>query len=98
VFTYDRQNARLIEYEKASGDYVGQYRLAGDDEGWKDLRGLYVMPGVDEGPPTVFWISATALHQALLEPVTDGAASPSGSPGPSSSASAKPSTEPTAAP
>jgi hypothetical protein len=98
VFTYDRQNARLIEYEKASGDYVGQYRLAGDDEGWKDLRGLYVMPGVDEGPPTVFWISATALHQALLEPVTDGGASPSGSPGPSSSASARPSTEPTAAP
>jgi len=39
VFTYDRDNARLIEYDKASGDYRGQYRLAGGDEGWKDMRG-----------------------------------------------------------
>jgi hypothetical protein len=99
VFTYDRENGRLIEYDKAGGDYVGQYRLAGDDEGWQDLRGFYVLPGIEEGPPTVFWISSTALHQALLEPVSDdGVASPSTSPGPSSSASGAPSTEPTAAP
>ncbi|HUP54156.1 MAG TPA: hypothetical protein VM408_01510, partial [Methylomirabilota bacterium] len=103
VFTYDRQNARLIEYDKASGDYLGQYRLAGGDEGWQDLRGFYVLPGVEEGPPTAFWISSTALHQAVLEPVSDGgaaspSASPAGSSGPGSSASAKPSTEPTATP
>jgi hypothetical protein len=99
VFIYDRQNARLIEYDKADGAYVGQYRLAGDDEGWQDMRGFYVLPGIEEGPPTVVWISSTALHQALLEPVSDdGEASPSSSPGASSGASSKPSTEPTAAP
>ena len=94
VFTYDRENARLIEYEKSSGDYVRQYRLAAGEEGWTDLRGMYVVPGVEEAPPTVFWLSATAFHQALLEPV-DGA-SPSASPG--SSASADPSTAPSATP
>ena len=77
VFTYDRENARLIEYDKASGDYLRQYRLAGGDDGWEDIRGMYVLPGVEEGPPTVVWVSATALHQALLEPVPDGSASPS---------------------
>ncbi len=94
VFTYDRENARLIEYEKSSGAYVRQYRLAGGEEGWADLRGLYVVPGVEEAPPTVFWLSATAFHQALLEPVDS--ASPSASPG--SSGSGDPSTAPSATP
>jgi hypothetical protein len=101
VFTYDHDNGRLIEYDKASGDYLGQYRLKGGDEGWKDLRGFYVLPGVEEGPPTVVWVSATSLHQALLEQVPDDAGaspSPSGSGAPGSSASGQPSTEPTAAP
>jgi hypothetical protein len=98
VFTYDRENARLVEYNKAGGDYVGQYRLAGGDDGWQDLRGMYALPGVEEGPPTVFWISGTALHQALLEPVPDGSASPSASPGPSSSAPGSASPKPSAAP
>src|SRR5688500_753447 len=59
VFTYDREHARLIEYDKASGDYRAQYRLAAEAEGWQDLRGLYVLPGVEEGPPTVYWLSST---------------------------------------
>ena len=33
VFTYDREHARLVEYDKASGDYLGQYRLAGERRG-----------------------------------------------------------------
>ena len=94
VFTYDRENARLIEYEKSSGDYLRQYRLAGDDEGWADLRGFYVLPGVEEGPPTVFWLSKTGFHQALLEPIAE--VSPSASPG--ASGSGDPSTAPSATP
>jgi hypothetical protein len=97
VFTYDRANTRLIEYSKASGDYLKQYRLAGDTDGWGDIRGMYVVPGIEEGPPRVFWASATAFHQAFLEPVTidpDASASP----GPGSSSSAEPSTAPSAAP
>ena len=98
VYGYDRRNARLIAIGKGDGHYIAQYRLAGDADGWEDMRGFYVLPGIEEGPPTVFWISSTALHQALLEPVSeDGEASPSSSPGANSGASSKPSTEPTAA-
>jgi hypothetical protein len=98
VFTYDRDNARLIEYDKATGEYRAQYRLAGDADGWQDVRGLYVLPGIEEGPPTLFWLSATAFHQALLEAVPDEAAAPSTSPAPGSSAPGEPSSEPTVAP
>jgi hypothetical protein len=100
VFTFDRENGRLIEYDKASGDYLRQYRLAGGDPAWQDFRGMYIVPGVEEGPPTVVWVSGNSLNQALLEAVPDASASPSpaGSGAPNPSASAVPSTEPSAAP
>ena len=50
VFTYDQEHARLVEYEKASGNYLRQYRLAAGAEGWGDVRGMYVLPGVEDGP------------------------------------------------
>jgi hypothetical protein len=97
VFTYDRENARLIEYEKASGRYLAQYRLAAGAEGWADMRGMYVLPGVEDAPPAVYWASPTSFNKAFLEPVADEAA-PSGSPGPGPSASGEPSTAPSTAP
>ena len=97
VFTYDREYARLVEYEKSSGNYLRQYRLAGDADGWADMRGMYVVPGVEDGPPRVFWISATAFHQTVLEPVVSGPDA-SASPGPGSSGSDGPSAAPSAAP
>ena len=87
VYTYDRTNARLLAYDKRSGDYVAQYRLA-DGDGWKDLRSLYVIPGVEEAPDTVVWLSANAVNQAVLEavPSGDGASpAPSGSAAPGAS-------------
>ncbi len=96
VFTYDPEYARMIEYDKATGDYLRQYRLAVGDDGWEDMRGMYVLPGVEGAPPTAYWVSATAFHSALLEPVSDAA--PSASPGPGSSGSEAPSTAPTATP
>jgi hypothetical protein len=98
VFTYDRDNARVLEYDKGSGDYQRQFRLAGDPEGWKDMRGMYIIPGVEEGPPTVVWVTATGLHQALLEQVPVDGATPSTSPAPGASGSGAPSAGPTAAP
>jgi hypothetical protein len=98
VFTYDREYARLVEYSKADGHYVAQFRLVGDAEGWQDMRGLYVIPGIEDGPPTVVWASATGVQQALLEAVPEEAATPSTSPAPGASASGTPSTKPTAAP
>jgi hypothetical protein len=97
VFAYDRPNARLIEYDKASGDYLGQYRLAGDAKGWEGLRSMYLLPGAEEVPPTVVWLSKSGVHQALLVAAPDDA---EGSPAPSSSAepTAPASAEPTTSP
>ena len=98
VFAYDQPNARLVAYDKANGDYVGQYRLAGDANGWTGLRGLYVLPGAEEVPPTVIWLSKSGVHQAILTAVRDDAAEgspePSSSTTPSGSASAEPTTSP----
>jgi hypothetical protein len=71
--------------------------LAGGVEGWQDVRGMYVLPGIEDGPPTVYWMSATSFHQALLESVV---AEPdaSASPAPGSSSSEAPSTDPAATP
>ena len=56
------------------------------------------LPGVEDAPPTVVWVSATALHQVLLEPVAPEAPSPSASAAPGASASSVPSSGPSAAP
>jgi hypothetical protein len=96
VFAFDKDNARLIEYDKATGNYVAQYRLAGADDGWQDLRSFYVVPGVEAGPATLVWLSGSAVHQALLEAAPEVNAVPSASPG--ASGSAKPSTKPSASP
>ncbi|MDF2734042.1 MAG: Stp1/IreP family PP2C-type Ser/Thr phosphatase [Chloroflexota bacterium] len=97
VFTYDREHSRLVEYEKASGDYLRQYRLAAGAEGWGDMRGMYVLPGVEDGPPAVYWVSPTSFNKAFLEQIVDEA-TPSGSPGPGSGASEEPSTAPSTTP
>ena len=90
VYAYDRTNARVIAYDKRSGDFLAQYRLA-DGDGWKDLRSMYVIAGVEEAPDTLVWLSANAVNQAVLDavPSGDGASpAPSGSGAPSASPSA----------
>jgi hypothetical protein len=81
LYAYDRPNQRIVAIEKVDGAYAAQYRLAGGVAGWDDLRGMYVIPGVDEIPASVVWISAGAVHQALLEAVPD-VAPPSPTPTP----------------
>ena len=94
VYAYDRPNARIIAYDKVKGEYVAQYRLApGQDDSWEDLRGLYVIPGVEDAPATAVWLSVSGVHQAVLQPVPDGPAgspAPSGSGAPSAGASGAP--------
>ena len=93
VYTFDRENARLIAYDKRSGDFVAQYRLA-EGDGWVDLRSMYIIAGVEEAPDTVVWLSSDTVNQAVLEavPTTDGASpAPSGSGAPSVSPTAAPS-------
>jgi hypothetical protein len=96
VYVYDRPNARIIAYDKGKGDYIEQYRLAGGLEDWSDVRGLYVVPGVEDAPATAVWLSKSGVHQALLARAPEPAASPapSGSGAPSGGASAAPSPAP----
>jgi hypothetical protein len=71
LYAYDRPNARIVSVDKLNGSYLAQYRLAGGVDGWDDLRGMYVVPGIDEIPTTIVWISAGAVHEATLEAVPD---------------------------
>jgi hypothetical protein len=91
VYTFDRSNARLLAYDKRTGDFLNQYRLK-DDDGWADLRSMYIVPGVEDQPDRLVWLSKDGVNQAVLEaaPETDGA-----SPAPSASASGSASTAPT---
>ena len=96
IYAYDKPNERIVAIDKTDGTYKGQYRLAGGVDGWDDMRSFYVVPGVDEAPAQLVWISRDGLHQSSLEAVADVAPQPSASPGASGSpaASAKPSAAP----
>ncbi len=89
IYTYDKPNARILAYDKRSGDFAGQYRLA-EGDGWKDLRAMYVIPGVEDAPDTLIWLSNDTVHQTVLQAVPEPDPSASPSPG----ASARPSTTP----
>ncbi len=90
VYGYDRANGRVIAYAKADGKLVAQYRLAGDLPDWEDLRGLYVLPGIDQEPSTLVWLSATGVHQSVLTAVAEEGAGAPASPSSSGSPSGSP--------
>jgi hypothetical protein len=98
VYAFDHRNARVLAYDKASGEYQAQYRLAGGLPDWEDLRGFYVIPGVDGGPPTLVWLAADHVGQAVLQAVPDTGGGAVATPGPSPSTTARPSATPTAKP
>ena len=77
IYGYDQPNARIIALNKTDGSYIEQYRLVGGNAAMKGLRGFYVVPGADEKPATLYWISADALHTATLVAAPPPAASPS---------------------
>ncbi len=83
VYLFDRPNARVIALDKTDGSFRAQYRLAGGAGDWADLRSMYIVPGIEDGPPTLVWLSLNAVHQAVLESVPDVAprATPTASPG-----------------
>ena len=100
IYAYDKPNERIVAIDKTDGTYKGQYRLAGGVDGWDDMRSFYVVPGVDEAPSQLVWISPRRV--ASIEPGSRPgrrAAAP-GSPGASPGASGSPaaSAKPSAAP
>jgi serine/threonine protein phosphatase PrpC len=82
IFVFDRPNARIVALDKTDGSYRAQYRLAGGATDWSDFRAMYIVPGIEEAPPTVVWLSVNGVHQAILEAVPDVAprATPPASP------------------
>ena len=96
VYAFDKPNTRIIALDKTDGTYRGQYRLAGGAEDWSELRAMYIIPGIEEAPPTLVWLSENAIHQAVLQAVPDVApeATPAASPSAEPDASAEPSTAP----
>jgi hypothetical protein len=83
LYAFDDTNHRVVAFLKADGSFVEQYRLGNESTAWTDLRAWYVEPGVGDQPDALVWITATAIHRTLLEPLTAGP-SPSESPLPAS--------------
>jgi len=100
IYGWDANNARVVALDKAKGTFVEQYRLAGGNPAWADVRGMYVILGAEQGAPaTLIWATKDGVMAATLEPVPDDAgATPSGSPGPSGSTGPSPSGKASAAP
>ena len=100
LYAFDRPNARIVAVDKADGTYHAQYRLAGGVTDWSDLRAMSIIPGIQDGPATVVWLSRDGVHQAVLEAVPDVApasfapASPATSSAVPSAASPKPTKKP----
>jgi hypothetical protein len=94
LYGFDQANARIIALNKADGSYIEQYRLTGGNAALQGLRGLYVVPGADDKPATLYWIAADSLHTATLVAAPKRAAAPSPgagkSPSPSLKATPKP--------
>jgi hypothetical protein len=78
LYAFDAGNHRVVAFNKADGKYLEQYRPAGGDDAWEDLRGFTVLPAAEaDAPATMWWISGTGLHSTLLEAVADVLPSPS---------------------
>ena len=76
LYGYDRANQRILAIEKDSGAIREQYRLVNGDPGWLDLRGMYVLPGIGDGPATLVWIDHNRLMRTVLQAVSPSLASP----------------------
>jgi hypothetical protein len=91
IYAFDDTNDRVVAFNKSDGKFIEQYLPAGDPDAWEGLRGLVVLPPPEaDAPSTMWWISSTGLHSALLEAVS-ATGGPSASPGSSPDAGASPS-------
>jgi len=86
LYAWDQANARVVAFDKAKGTFIEQYRLAGGNPGWQDVRGMYVVLGAGaEAPATLLWATKDGVFSAVLEAVPDPGPGASGSPAPSAS-------------
>jgi outer membrane murein-binding lipoprotein Lpp len=84
LYSFDPVSRRVIAFDKASGRYVAQYRIAAAGGEWRDLRAFYVVDRVRGEPPLIFWIDGETLGVAELRDAADAAPAtpePPGEPG-----------------
>jgi hypothetical protein len=87
LYGFDAANDRVVGLEKSDGAYIEQYRTASTAAKFSDLRDMFVRPGIEDGPATLWWIDGGTLYETILEAGLDR---PAASPSPGASASASP--------
>jgi hypothetical protein len=96
LYTYDPGSDRILAYDKPSGRYVAQYRIAGDGPDWADLRAFYVVNRAQGQAPLIYWIDGQRLATATLEDVSE--LPPTAAPTPTPEPTAEPTPKPTKRP
>jgi hypothetical protein len=97
LYGYDPGSDRIVAFDKASGRYQAQFRIADQGPDWADVRGFFVVNRASGQAPVVYWIDEQRIGAATLQDIST---LPSPSPAPSGSPSASPadSGKPTAKP
>ncbi len=95
LYGYDSGSDRIVAFDKASGKYQAQFRIAAGGPDWADVRGLFVVNRANGQAPVVYWIDAQRVGMAELQDIsTLPTPAPSGSPAASPSGSLKPTAKP----
>ncbi len=101
MYGYDPGSDRIVAFDKATGAYQAQYRIANGGLDWADVRGFAVVPRAAGQAPIAYWIERDRLGTAVLQDVSalpTPSASPSSSPGESPATSPKATKKPKATP
>ena len=95
MYGYDPGSDRIIAFEKGSGKYLAQYRIAGGGDDWADVRDFFVVNRAAGQAPVLYWINKDRIGSATLQDVaTLPTPAPSASPAASPKGSAKPTAKP----
>ena len=73
-YAYDNLNQRIVAFKKVDGTIVGQYMAPPTTPWFTNITGMFVVPGANNTPPTLYWIEGGSLMSALLG--SGGATSP----------------------
>jgi hypothetical protein len=95
MYGYDPGSDRFVAFEKSSGKYLAQYRIAEGGPDWADMRGFFIVNRASGQAPLLYWAEADRIGVATLVDVSE---LPSPSATPAASPSVKPSGKPTAKP
>ncbi|MFH1475772.1 MAG: hypothetical protein ABIG85_07940 [Chloroflexota bacterium] len=101
IYGYDPGSDRIVAFDKATGKYQAQFRIAADGPDWADVRGFFVVNRANGQAPVVYWIDKQRIGVATLQDVSvlpTPSAAPSRSPGASPAGSTKPKPSATPAP